>query len=82
MCESVSYVVTHLAIKEARPQRMTARHPMVEDYMDEAIDAELDRRLLLLEKAEHQGQGIDRIAFWQIVVLCWLVPAVLLYWGA
>lgn len=50
--------------------------------MDEAIDTELDRRLLLLEKAEHQGQGIDRIAFWQIVVLCWLLPAALLYWGA
>lgn len=82
MCESVSRVVTHPENQTARPRRMTAHHTMVEEYMDEAIDTELDRRLLLLEKAEHQGQGIDRIAFWQIVVLCWLLPAALLYWGA
>lgn len=50
--------------------------------MDDSMNRELDRRLLLLEQSEHQGQGIDKIAFWQIVVLCWLLPAALLYWGA
>ena len=50
--------------------------------MNEAINKELDRRLDLIEQPENQGQGIDRTAFLQVLVLCWLLPALLLWWGA
>ena len=50
--------------------------------MEDSLNEELDRRLAMLELTEHQGDGIDRIAFLQVTVLCWLLPALLLIWGA
>ncbi len=49
--------------------------------LNEQFDAELERRVVLLEQPENQGRDYDAVAWLILLLLGVVVPIIALYWG-